>query len=439
VVVEQRRGEKARAAAARHVRTRPRFALLARVWRTEEYRAFLLLMVLMSFATSSGIPLIALYLVKDVGLGLSTVGLFFTGMALPGLVLGVLLGRRSDRWRSRLPFIRGATVWVGAGWLALALSPLPWLTLSVGAIFLSLGGALMGQLYATLHDVMTRHGEAQPQLINTTIRTGWSFGFVFGPLVGSALATVAGFRAAFIVAGCLYLLCLVLLRGLNVAVAAPASAAPSPGVSPGASPGAGDRSALLPLAFTALCALVLSGQTIRNTYLPIHVTGRLGGSVAIFGSIMAISPVVELVALPLAGVFAERVGLGRLIAGGMAIAAIEYVCVALSSALWQLYATQALDACVVAVVLGLGMTYAQRLSPERPGAVSSLFFSAFNVSSIVGGLIGSAAVPLLGVPHVFLLPAALCAAAWAAFLGIERAARRAERIASPDRSEVTIP
>jgi len=407
VVTEQRPGETARGGAA------PRFALLARVWRTEEYRTFLLLMALMSLATSSGIPLIALYLVKDVGVGLSTAGLFFTGVALPGLFLGVLIGRRSDRWRSRLPFIRGATAWVGAGWLALALSPLPWLTLSAGAVFLSLGGALMGQIYATLHDVMTRDREAQLQLINTTIRTGWSFGFVFGPLVGSALATVASFRAAFFAAGCLYLLCLLLLRGLAVAI-------------PPHMPAETGRRPTLLLAFTALCALVLSGQTIRNTYLPIHVIAHLGGSLATFGTIMAISPVVELVAMPLAGVFAERVGSGRLIAGGMAIAAIEYTCVASSTALWQLYATQALDACVVAVVLGLGMTYAQRLNPERPGAASSIFFSAFNVSGIVGGLIGSAAVPLLGVPHVFLLPAALCAAAWAAFLGIERTARRAE-------------
>ncbi len=417
MVAEQRPGEKAPAGAAP-----PRFALLARVWRTEEYRTFLLLMALMSLATSSGIPLIALYLVKDVGVGLSTAGLFFTGVALPGLFLGVLIGRRSDRWRSRLPFIRGATAWVGAGWLALALSPLPWLTLSAGAVFLSLGGALMGQIYATLHDVMTRDREAQPQLINTTIRTGWSFGFMFGPLVGSALATVASFRAAFFAAGCLYLLCLLLLRGLAVAVP-PHIPTPTDAAMPAET---GHRPTLL-LAFTALCALVLSGQTIRNTYLPIHVIAHLGGSLAIFGTIMAISPVVELVAMPLAGVFAERVGAGRLIAGGMAIAAIEYACVASSTALWQLYATQALDACVVAVVLGLGMTYAQRLSPERPGAASSLFFSAFNVSGIVGGLIGSAAVPLLGVPHIFLLPAALCAAAWAAFLGIERAARRAER------------
>ena len=123
--------------------------------------------------------------------------------------------------------------------------------------------------------------------------------------------------------------------------------------------------------------------------------------------------------MPLAALLAERIGAGPLIAAGLAIATIEYLFVASSTSLWQLYATQAMDACVVAVVLGLGVTYAQRLSPESPGAASSLFFSSFNVSGILGGLVGSAAVPLLGIPHIFLLPAAFCAASCAAFVGID--------------------
>ena len=388
-------------------------ALITRLWRTPTYRTFLLLMVFMALATSSGIPLIALYLVRDLGLDLSLAALFFTAQALPGLALGLLLGRRSDAWTTRLPFIRWATAWVGVGWLVLAFSPFPWLALCAGALFLSLGGVLMGQLYAALHDVMTRDGEPQPQRVTTTIRTAWSFGFVFGPVLGSALATVAGIRAAFIVAAALYLLCLVPLQGLTIAVPARARATGE------RSPGTGRAPRRL-LAFTALCALSLCGQTFRNTYLPLHVTTHLGGSMATVGLLMAISPVVELLTLPLAGVLADWVGLGWLIGAGLAIAAVEYVVVAASTAMWQLYLTQAMDACVVAVLLGLGLTYAQRLSPERPGLASSLLFSAFNLSGIVGGLLGSAAVPVLGVPHVFFLPALLCAGCGIAFVGIER-------------------
>jgi SET family sugar efflux transporter-like MFS transporter len=241
-------------------------------------------------------------------------------------------------------------------------------------------------------------------------------------VLGSVLASVVSFRAAFVAAAALYLVCLVPLRGLATTVSGPPARTGVGGALP-----AGRPPTLL-LAFNVLCALVLSGQTIRNTYLPLHVTTHLGGSVATFGTLMSVSPVVELVALPLAGLLAERIGPGLLIGAGLVIAAVEYSVVAASTALWQVYMAQARDACVVAVVLGLGLTYAQQLSPGRPGLASSIFFSAVNMARIVGGLLGSAGVPVLGIPHVFLLPALLCAVCAIAFVGIDRAghARPAE-------------
>jgi len=86
--------------------------------------------------------------------------------------------------------------------------------------------------------------------------------------------------------------------------------------------------------------------------------------------------------------------------------------------------TQAMDAWVVAVVMGLGLTYAQQLSPPRPGLVSGTFGSSYGVAIVVGNLVGSASVPLMGVPHVFFVPTALCALSLTTFLGIERASRR---------------
>jgi SET family sugar efflux transporter-like MFS transporter len=394
-------------------------SLLRRIWDTREYRTCLLLMVLMSLATSSGIPLISLFLVQGLHASLSTAGLFYTCQALPGLLLGILVGRYSDRWPTRLPFLRAAVLWNGAGWLALALSPSPWLALAAGAVFLSLGGAIMGQVFSTLADVMTLDAEPEHELINTIVRTGWSFGWVFGPVMGSALAAQAGFRTTFFVAACLYLLCLAPLRGVRVAVPAATRV-----------DAAGNRvggANVMLLAFTALCALVVSGQAIKNTYLPIDVTVHLGGSMGTYGTIVAVSPIVELVVMPLSGVLARQVGPGLLIAAGMLLAVVEYLVLTASTMIWQFYVTQAMDAWVVAVIMGLGVTYAQRLSPGRPGAANGIFFSCFNVAFVLGGLIGSASVPLLGVPHIFLIPVVLCTMAWIGFLFIERTNPRAVR------------
>lgn len=373
-------------------------------------------MVLLSLATSSTLPLVTLYLVNRLHIALSQAGIFFVGEALLGLTLGLVIGRWSDRWHSRLPAMRLAAIWVAVGWLIFALSPYIWLTVSVGAIFLSATAITMGQAFAALHDVMVRDGESQPGLVNTTVRTAFSFGFVLGPLLGSALATLVSFRVAFLVAGCLNLLCLVPLYGLDVQVS---SATPRAARETGPI-----QNNTLLYVFVALCTLVLIGTALRITYLPIDVTKHLGGSIGVYGTVMAVSPLAELVTMPAAALLALRFGIGRLFRLALIVATIEYLILSFNTALWQVYLTQLLDALVVAVVLGLGLTYAQQLSPTRAGLVSSTFGSAFGIGTLVGNLIGSVSVPFLGVPHLFLIPLATSVLALATFIALDRTTAR---------------
>jgi MFS transporter, SET family, sugar efflux transporter len=398
---------------------RDRLAPFTIVWQKREYRAFLLIMVFLSLATSSTLPLVTLYLVDSLHVALSLAGLFFVGEALLGLIFGLLIGRWSDRWHSRLPALRLAAPWVAIGWLVFALSPYVWLSLAVGAVFLSAGAITMGQAFAALHDVMVRDGEAQPGLVNTTVRTGFSLGFVLGPLLGSQLATLVSFRAAFLVAGCLNLLCLVPLYGLDVPVWSDTPRGPSWQGQ--------EQSNVLLYVFVGLCTLVLTGTALRITYLPIDVTRHLGGSIRQYGTVMAVSPLAELVTMPVAGLLALRFRIGRLFSLGLAVATIEYVILSFNTVLWQVYLTQVLDALVVAVVFGLGLTYAQQLSPGRAGLASSAFGSAFGIATLVGNAMGGVCVTLLGVPHIFFIPLATSGVALATFIGLDRTARRSSQ------------
>jgi len=395
---------------------RDRLAVLTIVWHKPEYRAFLLIMVFLSLSTSSTLPLVTLYLVGSLHVALSLVGLYFVGEALLGLLLGVVVGRWSDRWPSRVPAMRLAATWVALGWLVFALSPYVWLSLAVGAVFVSAGAITMGQAFAALHDVMVRDAERRPGLVNATIRTAFSLGFVLGPLLGSELAALVSFRAAFVVAGCLNLLCLVPLSGVDVPVATGTEREPAP-------PGHAQNTVRL-YVFVGLCTLVLMGTALRITYLPIDVTTHLGGSLRQYGTVMAISPLAELIAMPAAGLLALRFRIGRLFSLGLAVATIEYLILSFNTALWQVYVTQVLDALVVAAVFGLGLTYAQQLSPGRAGLASSAFGSAFGMATLVGNLIGGVSLPLLGVPHLFVIPLATSCMALATFIGLDRTAPR---------------
>lgn len=407
---------------------RDRLALFTAVWHKREYRAFFLIMVLLSLAISSTLPLVTLYLVDHLHVGLSQVGFFFVGEALLGLVLGLLVGRWSDHWRSRLPAMRLAAIWVALGWLVFAFSPYLWLTLPLGAIFFSAGAIIMGQGFAALHDVMVRDGETEPGFINTTVRTGFSLGFVVGPLLGTELAALVSFRAAFLIAGCFNLLCLVPLYGLDVHV--------SSAIQEEEKGREQTQSNVLLYVFVALCTLALTGTALRITYLPIDVTKHLGGSISLYGTVMAVSPIVELVAMPGVALLALRFRIGRLISFGLMVAAVEYLILCFNTALWQVYLTQVMDALVVAVVFGLGLTYAQQLARGRAGLASSTFGSAFGMSILVGNLIGSVSIPFLGVPHIFFIPLVTSVMALAMFIALDRttaASQPAQNLGAPKR------
>jgi SET family sugar efflux transporter-like MFS transporter len=241
---------------------RDRLAVLTIVWHKREYRAVLLIMVFLSLSTSSTLPLVTLYLVDNLHVALSLVGLYF-----------------------------------------------------VGEVFVSAGAITMGQAFAALHDVMVRDAERRPGFVNATIRTAFSLGFVLGPLLGSELAALVSFRAAFVVAGCLNVLCLAPLSGLHVPVSTGTEREPS-------RQGHAQNTILL-YVFVGLCTLVLIGTALRLTYLPIDVTTHLGGSLRQYGTVMAISPLAELITMPAAGVLALRFRIGRLFSLGLAVATIE--------------------------------------------------------------------------------------------------------------------
>jgi len=223
---------------------------------------------------------------------------------------------------------------------------------------------------------------------------------------------LVSFRVAFLVAGCLNLLCLVPLHGLNVAISSETQGEPSVRSDT-------DNNTLL-YVFVGLCMLVLTGAALRITYLPIDVTKHLGGSIGQNGTVMAVSPLAELLTLPAAGLLALKFRIGRLFSLGLAAALIEYVILSFNTALWQVYLSQAMDALVVAVVFGLGLTYAQELAPGRAGLASSMFGSAFGMATLVGNLIGAVTVPILGIPHIFFIPLATSGLALVAFVALDR-------------------
>jgi len=390
-----------------------------KVWSEQDYRRLSVLMLVAGVAVSSAIPLVTLFLTEALGVGEAAAGLFFlTSLGAP--LINLYTGALSDRMESRVPLVRGIAVWLALGWALMSLSSHPAMVFAVGVVFVTFIGALNAQIFAVLRDVVERNGERREASVMSTVRTGYSFGWTLGPVLGSLVAGWAGYRLAFALTAVLFLSALIPLAGLRVRRTqrdnegrrgtGPARPKEKPGV----------RLAV----FGLVCLLVLSGETVRLAYLPIFATDRLGMGLGQFGALMAVAPLTELAVMPLAGVLADRVGLSKVLVAGFTLGACGYVLFGGGGSVWSLYLGQVLHACMIAVVFGIGVTYAQRLSPGSAGLAGSVFFSAQSLSALTGSLLGSGGVWLIGLPGMFFVPAALLAAACGLFVWNDRSRKK---------------
>jgi SET family sugar efflux transporter-like MFS transporter len=86
------------------------------------------------------------------------------------------------------------------------------------------------------------------------------------------------------------------------------------------------------------------------------------------------------------------------------------------------------------IFAALGIIVAQRLSPTAVATASAIFLSSTAVSSALGGAAGGLGAAAVGLPHVFLIPAALALLAVIGLAVLDRANGR-----DPARPDATGP
>jgi SET family sugar efflux transporter-like MFS transporter len=182
---------------------------------------------------------------------------------------------------------------------------------------------------------------------------------------------------------------------------------------------------MLPLlAFTALYALVYAGEPIKYGYLPIYMRDTLHLPAVVSGAVIGIQPLIELLLMPVAVIVASKTGIIRLMVFGALFAVAAYVCFAFAAGATGMFAGQFFMGAVWGIFAGLGIVVAQRLLPRAVATASAIFLSATSVASALGGAAGSIGVGVLGLPLVFLVPAAfaLIASVGLAIMSRSRAA-----------------
>ncbi|MFI9557386.1 MFS transporter [Nonomuraea endophytica] len=380
------------------VRTSPlRLTLVSPLYRGATISVFL-----SALGFSAAAPQIASFLVNDLGASLSAAGLFYlTNLTAP--VAGYLVGRRSDRTGRRLGLFRVCAVLGAAGWLGIAYSTQLWMPFLISAVIGAFGGAATSQLFAAIHDEQKARPNPSNDAVVAVVRMALTGGWVLGPVAGSVLAAHTSAHTLLLATAVCTLAQILPMGSFRTPPAVtPAHQTTGPGTR---GPSLRDMRPLL--TFTALYVLVYAGEPIKYAYLPIYMNSQLELPAELSGAIIGIQPLVEIILMPLAVLVARRIGMTQLMVIGAGFGVAANVCFATTATAAGLFAGQVLMGGVWGVFAALGILVAQRLLPTAVATASAIFLSSTALASALGGAAGGLGAATVGLPQVFLIPAAL--------------------------------
>lgn len=400
----------------------PKTSPIHRLLGSPLYLGAAIAMFLSGLGTSAAAPQIVLFLVKELDVSLPVAGLFYlTSLVAP--LAGYLVGSYSDRTGGRLGLFRICALAGFVGWAGIAVSTSAWMPFVISALVLGFSGAAASQVFAALHDDLSKTPDSSNDSVVAIVRMALTAGWVVGPVLGAWLAAEFGVRTMLWVTAACFLLQILPLGNLKV-VARPKTVT-DPVSAMGAAPTW--RTMLPLLAFTGLFILVYAGESIKYGFLLLYMEETLQLDAGIRGAVIGIQPLVELLIMPFSIMLARKIGFMRLMAMAAACGVVANLCFALWGNVWGMFAGQILMGGVWGIFAALGIIVAQRLLPQAVATASAIFMSSSALSSALGGVSGGLGVAVIGLPHVFLIPAAY---ALLAVFGLLAMAPRAKLAAS---------
>jgi SET family sugar efflux transporter-like MFS transporter len=260
-----------------------------------------------------------------------------------------------------------------------------WPLLLVACTLSAVGGALMAQGFAFARASLA--GDPTAPMVTSTLRMFFSLSWVAGPPLASLLLNAGGFTTLYACSSALYAVILIVVARWLVEPPTLTPTTAGDDRDDGLSAGAARRSL-----WTTLVALVLlqSAIALNVQLVPLLVRHNLHAGVDSAGVILGVCAGLEIPAMLGFGLLSKRLSLQLLVGTGPLFGIAYYALAAAAQQVWQLGAAQVLNACFIAVMQGLAVSYVQDLLPSHPGRASTLYSNTFVCGMILAG-------PVLGV------------------------------------------
>lgn len=396
------------------------------LFQIQNYKLFLMNMTMLGMAVAITAPFLVIFMTEHHGMSSSAYGIFMASAAVGSFVVNTIIGRFSDKLTfDRKYLIIAALMMQILAFFSFLVIPNTWILITAYILFFSLGAPAMPQLYASARESINQYRSSIAVMANTILRSMFSFGFLFGPLVGSILLARYDFTGLFF--GTVIMFVVVFISSFLIKNSKPPAESnaieitsfeevESPNVM---------KSLTLFIPFIAFIFLHV-GQWMYLLNMPLFVTGYLGESDSAVGILASLCAGLEVPLMIFMGYVASRVSSKTLLIIAGFIGGMYFLSIGIFESYTMMLIGQLPLALFLAILLGLGISYFQDLLPQFPGYASTLFANAMIVGQLVGNLLGGFANDLMGVENSFYISAAFLFIAFILFFFTKKEVRKGD-------------
>jgi len=364
------------------------------------YAAFMLVAFMVGVAGALQAPTLSLFLSREVGAQPFWVGLFYTVNAIAGIVISLLLAKRSDSRGDRRRLIMFCCLMAVANALLFAFNRHYLTLVTCGVLLAALASTAMPQLFALAREYADSSAR-EVVMFSSVMRAQLSLAWIIGPPLAFMLALNYGFTVMFSIAAGIFALSLLL-----IALALPSVPRVEQAADVAVTEVSGWRDSNVRMLFVA-SVLMWTCNTMYIIDMPLWITSDLGLPERLAGLLMGTAAGLEIPAMILAGYLVKRVGKRRMMVTAVAAGVLFYAGLILFHSREALLALQLFNAVFIGIVAGIGMLWFQDLMPGRAGAATTLFTNSISTGVILAGVIQGAVSQSAGHAQVYWVIAAI--------------------------------
>ncbi|HCT0525708.1 TPA: sugar efflux transporter [Staphylococcus pseudintermedius] len=370
----------------------------------KNYKLFIVNMMLIGMGIAITVPFFVLFATNQLGMTTNQFGLLLALAAITQFTMNSIVARFSDTHAINRKVIIIVGLFLGA-----ISFTLPFFVHSVVlfiilyAIFQGLFAPAMPQLYASARESINQStSSSRAVFANSVLRSMFSFGFLFGPLVGNILNQSWGYSGLFGGTVAIILTTLLLQVFFFKDIKAKKPVRDSIMTEQDAPSMLKHRYLIVP--FIAFVLLHI-GQWMYTLNMPLFVTQYLHEEEKYVGHLASLCAGLEVPFMIILGMVASKVETRTLLAIAAVCGSLFFGSIGIFESIHMMLVGQVLLAAFLAVLLGIGISYFQDVLPQYPGYASTLFANAMVIGQLLGNLLGGAMSQWVGLGNVFYVSA----------------------------------